>query len=748
MQFQIERLLGTGGIAHVYATTDPNVAIKLLTTTDSTQNYQALKREFACLASLQHPKIITVHEWIESNEHIGFSMELLEGFNGKVFAERLQRLPPSERHQKVVSIGVQLLEAVDYLHQQGWIHRDIKPSNLIIQDDAQTVLIDFGTVVPQNQQPKVHGLIGTPRYASPEQIAQKTLQPASDIYSIGATLYYLLLHQPPFSSRDRSHFIHPTLLDPTVPKHLEDLIIQMMSVTPENRGQITDILHQLTLVRTTVLPLAGREETLRDVSSTLRRVHNGEQIHLHINGTRGSGKTWLYNTIMQSAAQQRLTVIHFTQETAIEPIFEQIAKRHALLILSISPTLEHFGLPQVNIHIPWLTLAQTRRSIFSYAPRTTQISLMSERLFSLSGGLPILLLEYLKRYTHDQVFALPLEPELFSDIWYPALTDVQISIVQLLSVIPEPCSTEIIQTLLEVESDSILEPLKQMSLIQQLDSDWCIANDWTSHQTMMQHPVSNEQIQTWLHQWRSQTQYTHRPIEDIENLSILGHLAEAKSLGLTILQHIPRSKQALCLLALGQVYLDIGLLDNASSVLADATALSKAIEDEESYLRAQALRARTSLETHHSSPTGAAHALDRLSKLLHTNNPWILSVWQWACGALGDQKTWNKWLKRTLMSIDTLSDTAQLRCHYSIIRGACALGDLKMAEQLVSTGLHKSSSWPLLHWEYARVHSLLQGNPPPIAGSMVYDLTATEILCFKQRWIRVKGKHPDPTWHH
>ena len=748
MQFQLERLLGTGGIAHVYATADPDIAVKLLKKPHSSEKYQALKNEFDCLKSLQHPKILSVREWINTDEHIGFSMQHLDGFNGKVFAERLQRLPPSERHQKVVSIGVQLLEAIEHIHQNGWIHRDIKPSNLIIQDTTQTVLIDFGTVVPQKLQPRVHGLIGTPRYASPEQIAQQTLLPASDIYSVGTTLYYMLLHQPPFSSRERSQFVYPTLIDPTVPKHLEDLIVQMMSIIPEERGQITDLIHQLTQVRTTVIPLAGREDTLRQVSTTLRRVHNGEQIHLHINGTRGSGKTWLHNLIVQSATQQHLTVSYITENTPMAPIFEQIAKRHALLIVSVSPTLIHLGLPEVHIHIPWLTLAQTRRSIFSNAPRTTQISLMSERLFALTGGLPILLLHYLKKYTVQQTFALPLEPEISHDSWYPVLTSTQISIVQLLSVIPEPCSLEVIHSILALNSDASLEQLKQLSLVQQLDVDWGIANDWTAHQTLKHHPVPNDQIQMWLQQWRNQTKYTHRPIEDIEHLSMIGQLAEAKALGLTILQHIPRSKQAFCLLSLGQVYLDIGLLDNASSVLADATALSKAVEDEETYLRSQALRARVSLEVHNSSPTGAAHALDRLGKLIHTNNPWVLSVWQWACGALGDTKTWNKWFSQTLISIENLSETSKLRCHYSIIRGACALGELHIAEQLLSTGFKISESWPLLYWEYARVQSLLQGNPPPIAGSMVYDLTASEILCFKQRWIRVKGKHPDPTWHH
>ena len=748
MHYQVEHLLGTGGIAKVYATTDPLIAVKLIESTESTESLQAVRREFNCLKSLNHSRIVRAYEWIQIDNHIGYSMQRLEGYNGKVFAGRLQRLPPSERHQKIISIGIQMLETIEYLHQHDWLHRDIKPSNLMIQESAQTTLIDFGTVIQYSAQPTSKGLVGTPRYASPEQIAQKSLTTSSDIYSIGSTLYFLLLNQAPFASRNRSDFIDPSLIDPTVPKHLERLIVQMMSANPNDRGNSTDLIHQLTQVQTTVTPLAGREAPLKIVSQTLRRVHNGEQIHLHIDGTRGSGKTWLQNLVVQSAKRQNLTVIKLEPSISTNVIFEQIAQRSALLIVSVHPYTQKFGLPIITIQVPWLTLAQIRRSIFSKAPKTLDISLMAERLFSLTGGLPKLLLEYLEAYTTNLQFTIPLEPDNLEIGWYPNLTSPQISVVQMLSIVPEPCSSQTIDFVLEIDSTSILRSLESFSLVQQIGEDWCIANDWTVNQTLHLHPVENTQSHLWVSKWRENSVSDHRPIEDIEHLSTMGKLANAKLLGLNTLQHTPRSTQARCLIALGQVYLDIGLLNKANSVLADATALSKAMNDQDTYLRSHALRARVSLEIHQSSPTGAAHALDRLGKIISSQNPWVLSIWLWACGALGDVKTWNKWLSQTLSSIDGLPPVEQLRCHYSMIRGACALGELALANELVKQGLDDSVDWPLLHWEYARVHSLLHGLPPPIAGEMVYNLAAEEILCFKQRWVRVKGKHPDPTWHH
>ena len=200
---------------------------------------------------------------------------------------------------------------------------------------------------------------------------------------------------------------------------------------------------------------------------------------------------------------------------------------------------------------------------------------------------------------------------------------------------------------------------------------------------------------------------------------------------------------------LGQIYLDIGMVQPAMEILSEAAALSKAQKMLKIHLRTQSLRARCSLEKHHSSPTGAAHALDRLAPFLETEDPWILSSWQWACGSLGDQKNWLKWLPISLNSCWNNEPSVQLRCLFSIIRGACALGEFETAQTLIEKVKPQlNDSVALLKWEYARVNSILNDIPPPVTGSLAYHLSAEEIFLLKRRWIRIKGKNPDPTWHH
>ena len=163
-----------------------------------------LQREFDCLKTLHHPNIIKVHDWIEdpSSTNAAFTMTQLHGVNGKVLAERLQRLPSAERHRRIISIGLQLCSALSHIHNAGWIHRDIKPSNLMFEQEYRLLVIDFGTVV-KHPMSQASGMIGTPRYASPEQLNEQILTPLSDQFSMGATLYYLLLNKRPFESRPK-----------------------------------------------------------------------------------------------------------------------------------------------------------------------------------------------------------------------------------------------------------------------------------------------------------------------------------------------------------------------------------------------------------------------------------------------------------------------------------------------------------------------------------------------------------------
>ena len=175
--FTLGRLLGASNLSEVFQAHKEgrNYALKRIL---NPEHRHLLKREFDCLKTLHHPNIVKAHDWIESltnTNHAAFTMTQLHGVNGKVLAERLQRLPSAERHRRIVSIGLQLCSALKHIHNEGWIHRDIKPSNLMFEHEHSLLLIDFGTVI-KYPMTSSGGIIGTPRYASPEQLSDHILQ--------------------------------------------------------------------------------------------------------------------------------------------------------------------------------------------------------------------------------------------------------------------------------------------------------------------------------------------------------------------------------------------------------------------------------------------------------------------------------------------------------------------------------------------------------------------------------------------
>ena len=123
------RLLGASRLSEVFQAHKDGRNLALKRCLDP-KHRNLLQHEFDCLKTLHHPNIVKVHDWIEdsSSTNVAFTMTQLHGVNGKVLAERLQRLPSAERHRRIISIGLQLCSALSHIHNAGWIHRDINPA--------------------------------------------------------------------------------------------------------------------------------------------------------------------------------------------------------------------------------------------------------------------------------------------------------------------------------------------------------------------------------------------------------------------------------------------------------------------------------------------------------------------------------------------------------------------------------------------------------------------------------------------
>jgi len=263
----LERL-GMGGMGQVFKaqhrTMDRMVAIKLLPleTTKSPDALRRFHREAKAAARLSHPNIVTAHDAdVDRGVHF-LVMEHVEGENLSALVKANGPLPVVQ----AVACVAQAAKGLEYAHAQGIIHRDIKPSNLLLDKRGTVKILDMGLArieealdpeaLPPDEITHSGYVMGSVDYMSPEQgFDLRTTDHRSDIYSLGATLFYLVTGRPMYRSNTlvkrilahRDHSI-PSLraVRPEVPEALDAVFQRMVSKRPEDRYQsMTEVLGQL-----------------------------------------------------------------------------------------------------------------------------------------------------------------------------------------------------------------------------------------------------------------------------------------------------------------------------------------------------------------------------------------------------------------------------------------------------------------------------------------------------------------------
>ncbi len=250
-RYELVRRIGGGGMGAVYLAKDRNLgdasrAVKemIQSQLDETQHEKAIadfKRESMLLAELEHPSIPTIYDYFYDDRAARFYL-VMKYISGGDFLARLRSAPHNRiDEKKVTQWSMQVADVLDYLHNrpQPIIYRDLKPANLMIDGiSGRVMLIDFGIARWVTTQEKGVTAVGTMGYAPPELFSGK-VEPRSDLYSLGATIFHLLTGSDPQENPllifDFAKNPSPRSINPAISTEIERIVMHAVEHKPEDR---------------------------------------------------------------------------------------------------------------------------------------------------------------------------------------------------------------------------------------------------------------------------------------------------------------------------------------------------------------------------------------------------------------------------------------------------------------------------------------------------------------------------------
>jgi eukaryotic-like serine/threonine-protein kinase len=247
--YQIERVLGSGGMGVVYLANDlalkRKVALKVLRhgAQDDPGHRGRFEREAAAAAKCQHPNLVQI---FEIGEHLGEFYLALEYVEGGTLAKAIAGMPQPPR--EAATLVEKLARAIDHVHGRGVVHRDLKPANVLLTTEGEPKITDFGLarLDDSSTRTEVGTMLGTLAYMAPEQASSGSVEvgAAADIHAIGTILYESLTGRAPYRGDTAEktlqkilfdEVVPPSNLQPETPRDLEAICLKCLEKAPNDR---------------------------------------------------------------------------------------------------------------------------------------------------------------------------------------------------------------------------------------------------------------------------------------------------------------------------------------------------------------------------------------------------------------------------------------------------------------------------------------------------------------------------------
>ncbi len=317
--YELLEEIGRGGMGVVYkawqSSLERTVALKMMLRGElaSSDDLSRFRSEAEAAAGLNHRGIVPVYEVGQHDGHAYFSMQYIEGLD---LAERLADGPMLSRDAAAILASV--ARAVHAAHLRGILHRDVKPSNILLDDDGEPHVTDFGLakrISAQQSLTQTGAILGTPSFLAPEQAGgnRGEIGPATDVYGLGAVLYQMLTGRPPFQAATPLDTIllvleqdplPPRLLNPLADRELELIALRCLQKPIELRYGSANALANDLKAYLEGNPISARSGKFSAVMARwFRETH-------HVSILENWGLLWMWHAVVLLALCILTNVMH------------------------------------------------------------------------------------------------------------------------------------------------------------------------------------------------------------------------------------------------------------------------------------------------------------------------------------------------------------------------------------------------------------------------------------------------------